>query len=277
MARDKDDEDDNGHDNLVMDSVVEVIGALAKAIGPAFAPYFEPFRLPLLKFTKSGRSYSDKAMAIGCFAEVIDEMGSIDPGSAQWVLPLFCGGLEDEMESVRRNSAFGLGAFCAAVGPAAAAHYPMILQSLRPLCVRSQSQAASDAGGADIDNAIAAVARMIKLCPGAVPLPQVLPVFLGALPLRSDMLETTNVYGCLVFLLQSEEPTAVSLFPQILNIFAHVLSETSKTLPEAKALITSCLKAMSTDSRYQSLLANSFRSLENESLRMNIDLAMRQP
>ena len=53
-----------------------------------------------------------------------------------------------------------------------------------------------------VDNAVAAVARMIMYGPaGGIPLGQVLPVMLAALPLETDFTENDTVYNCLLGLL----------------------------------------------------------------------------
>ena len=43
-------------------------------------------------------------------------------------------------------------------------------------------------------------------CPAAMPFAQVLPIFLQALPLKSDWSENETVYGCLVKLVQNGQP-----------------------------------------------------------------------
>ncbi len=83
-----DDDDDDDHDNVVMDSVTELIGALAKNIGADFEPYFSAFHPLLLKFTKQSRPHSDRAMAIGCDAEVISEIGPKATAYAETLLPI---------------------------------------------------------------------------------------------------------------------------------------------------------------------------------------------
>jgi hypothetical protein len=47
------------------------------------------------------------------------------------------------------------------------------------------------------DNAAGAVARMIIAHPEAVPLDQVLPVFINALPLKADYEENQPVFECI--------------------------------------------------------------------------------
>jgi hypothetical protein len=274
LSRDADEEDDNGHDNVVMDSVCDLIGTFAKQIGSAFVPYFEGLRTPLLKFTKPSRAYSDRAMAIGCFAEVVNE---IDAAAATYVdilLPILQGGLADEAESVRRNSAFCVGALCSSCGAALLHLYPQLLQWLHPLCLRSSAQTGTDTGGGDTDNALSAACRMISTSPSSVPLQHVLPVILDALPLRADMLESPYIYGCLAKLVESLEPVATSLMPRILVAFAQAIHKDSKVLDEAKALVTSCLKAMVVSQNHQTLFTAAFQHIEDLNVRTILEQAI---
>ena len=56
------------------------------------------------------------------------------------------------------------------------------------------------------DNASGAVARLILAHPNAVPLDQVLPVFLNALPLKSDFAENEPVFESLFYLFRANNP-----------------------------------------------------------------------
>lgn len=60
------------------------------------------------------------------------------------------------------------------------------------------------------DNAAGAVARMIMVQPQSVPLNQVLPVFLKALPLKEDREESMTVYNCIYNLILSSSPQVCS-------------------------------------------------------------------
>jgi hypothetical protein len=57
---------------------------------------------------------------------------------------------------------------------------------------------AGEGAAAAVDNAAAALARMIIANPGSVPYEQVLPVFFRCLPLRSDLSETEVVFEAIV-------------------------------------------------------------------------------
>jgi len=195
---DADDEEEEDHDNVVIDSVTDLVGELAKVMKAEFVPYFRVFHKALLKFTKPSRPHSDRAMAIGCYAEVLAELGGAAVMEyAEVLLPVVRVGCTDTMESVRRNSAFCLGVFVESTGPALSGYFLQMLTWLHPLCVRPAGQqvvgGGADVGGADVDNALSAVAKMIRVAPaGLIPLDQVLPVLLEALPLRGDTSEVSQ-------------------------------------------------------------------------------------
>jgi hypothetical protein len=128
-----------------------------------------------MKFTKPSRSFSDRAMAIGCYGEVFAEIGAnATLQFAEVILPVVQRGCADIMESVRRNSAFCLGIIVETTGTALSGHFLQMLQWLHPMCLRKDSQKGkSDAGGADVDNALSAVAKMIRVSPDLIPLTQV--------------------------------------------------------------------------------------------------------
>lgn len=64
-------------------SVVDVDSTLAicvvfrylQVIGPSFSESFDVFLPSVLKYTKGSRPASDRAMAVGCFAEVFESIG----------------------------------------------------------------------------------------------------------------------------------------------------------------------------------------------------------
>lgn len=68
-----------------------------------------------------------------------------------------------------------------------------------------------------VDNAAAAVARFIMAAPAAVPMEQVLPVFLSALPLKADRSENEAVYTCILGLIHMRHPVALGSLDAILG------------------------------------------------------------
>jgi importin-4 len=247
MKHEQDDDDDDDHDNLVMDAVCDLIATLAKVIGEGFLPFFEPMVKPLLKFTKKNRPHSDRAMAIGCFGEVINEVGEVAGDKfAETLFPILRDGVADSMESVRRNAAFCLGILCQRSPTKMTPSCLQVLQWLYPLCVRSTADVVTDVGGADSDNALGAVARMMMSCQG-VPLAQVLPVMFNALPLRADLGEGQTVYEAMSFLLRRGDESIYSLLPQVLVLLADVLKEESRYNDLTKVIAIQTIKYLASE------------------------------
>lgn len=220
-------DDDEDHDNIVIDAVSDLIGMIAKQIGPTFISYFDHLAPSLLKYADPKRVYADRSMAIGCFAEVIQEVGEHSFKYVPTILPYVLKGLSDNMESVRRNSAFCVGVMIQSCKDQMKPHYPSLLQSLHPLCIRSADKMSADTGGADVDNALSAVCRIILESRESIPLEQIFPVLLAALPLRSDHTEGPIVYGCLIEMLKTQNAAALSMSKPILDAIR------AMTLPDA--------------------------------------------
>ena len=267
-------DDDDDHDAVVMDSVSDLIGTLAKVMGAEFMPVFDSWVKPLLKFAKANRLYTDRSMVMGCFAEVIGEFGAPAIKYADTVLPIIKVGLGDEMEPVRRNAAYAMGVFVEATGDALGGSILPILQAIHPLCVRPAHQQGSDCGGADIDNAIAAVARIIMAMPSVVPLGQMLPVLVSSLPLRVDFDEGATIYGMFAKLIAANEPSTVQVLPQLLTLFAEVLSPSSKANDETKNVVTLALKAMVASPEQQSVFMSAVGSLSDPAIKPILEAAV---
>ena len=89
--------------------------------------------------------------------------------------------------------------------------------------------------------------------PATLPRRQVLPVFLGAIPLKVDMTENDCVYGCLAGLLEMRHPHLVALLPQALTAVAHGLG--SPAADAVKARLVAGLKALAGDATSAAALA----------------------
>jgi hypothetical protein len=256
------------HDNVVMDAVTDLIGMLAKVLKENFVPYFDEFQKYLLKFTHQNRTHSDRSMAIGCFAEVVAEIGPNAIKYAEALLPLIFVGLKDSMEGVRRNAAFCVGVLIENTGSALQSQYMNILSGLYPLCIRKEHQKASDSGGGDVDNALSAVARIIKSAPvDALPLDKVLAVLLAALPLREDPSEGPNIYQCLANLLLVNNPYAMGLLPEILSSFGETLLPSSNSVEGTKTIVKSCLQYLKQQSSvYENVVVPALQRIQNQEI-----------
>ena len=174
---------------------------------------------------KKNRSLSDRSSAIGTLSEIIGAMKSSVTPYTQTLIDLFYRALSDEEPEVQCNAAFASGLLIEHSEVDLSAQYIQILAALRPIF-----NAGPDAPAAKLnarDNAVGAVARMIVKNTVAVPLDQVLPVFLGALPLRNDYLENRPVFRSIFHLFKTQPALLHPHLDKLLRVFAFVLDPTS--------------------------------------------------
>lgn len=236
-------DDDDDHDSF-MTNVCDLVGSFGRVMGPHFVQYLPKFLPPICAYAKSSRPPSDRSMAIGCLGELAQELGSGISEHWQTVFyPVVVAGLADADDSVKRNSAFCAGVGCEGLGEALVPQYPAILQAVSPLFTVDVSS--GDTAAACVDNACAAVCRMIMACPTQVPMGQVLPVMLKVLPLKNDMTENNTVYNCLLGLLQMNQADLLANKVECSRVFAEAASEASKVEDEMKEKLKLALPALS--------------------------------
>ncbi|CAL4938634.1 unnamed protein product [Urochloa decumbens] len=217
VESDGEDDGDIDHDEVLMDAVSDLLPAFAKVMGSYFDPIFAKLFDPLMKFAKSPHPPQDKTMVVATLAEVAQEMGAPISAYVDRIMPLVLKELASSDATNRRNAAFCVGEICKNADAAALKYYGDILRSLHNLFSNSESDDAVR------DNAAGAIARMIMVQPQSIPLNQVLPVFIKALPLKEDHEESMPVYSCICSLLLSSHPQILPLVPDVIHVFAQVV------------------------------------------------------
>jgi len=217
VESDGEDDGDIDHDEVLMDAVSDLLPAFAKVMGSYFDLIFAKLFDPLMKFAKSPHPPQDKTMVVATLAEVAQEMGSPISAYVDKIMPLVLKELASSDATNRRNAAFCVGEICKNGGAATLKYYGDILRSLHNLFSNSESDDAVR------DNAAGAIARMIMVQPQSIPLNQVLPVFIKALPLKEDHEESMPVYSCICSLLLSSHPQILPLVPDVIHVFAQVV------------------------------------------------------
>jgi len=235
-------EDDEDHAPY-MTSVCDLIGSITRVLGAQFATHLGSFLPPVCVFAKTSRPASDRAMAIGCLGEIAQEMeGAIAEFWPNIFLPAVFSGLADTDENVRRNAAFCAGVCAEGLREKATQYYPQMMAALSPLF--SIDPTLGDSAAACIDNAAAAMSRMIMASPSDVPLGQVLPVILKSLPLKNDMTENETVYKCILGLISLNNADAVANKGEIRRVFQEAVAQSSKVDDEIKAKLNAALPGL---------------------------------
>eukprot|EP00897_Mesotaenium_endlicherianum_P001169 jgi/Mesen1/11052/ME000099S10502 len=190
------------HEEVLLDAATELLPALASALGPSLAPLFQG---------KAARPAGERTTAIAAIAEVGKEIGAAIAPYCSDVLPVVVRELRDEDAANRRNAAFCAGVLCQHGADKAIPFYNNLLVALHPLFGEDEEDAVRD-------NGVGAVARMISAQPLVVPLEQVLPVMVRALPLREDHEEAAPVYGALCSLISASHPQVLPVMVRALPL-----------------------------------------------------------
>lgn len=141
--------------------------------------------------------------------------------STEPLLELFYRALSDPDEEVQSNSAFATGLLVEHSEVDLSPQYLHLLAALRPLFVVAPDSPPTKLTARD--NAAGAVARLIVRNTAAIPLDQVLPVFVEALPLKNDFLENRPVFHALFHLFRTNVHLLHPFMDRLLHVFAHVL------------------------------------------------------
>ncbi|CAK7220315.1 hypothetical protein SCUCBS95973_004117 [Sporothrix curviconia] len=223
------------YDWAVVETAMDVVAALGSALGPAFGELWKIFEKPLTHSAGANES-NERCAAVGTIAVCVKGMGgaAVTPYTMS-LLRLLGHRLSDEDRETKSNAAFAVGlvASLSTDTKTCQAAYPHVLEKLEQLL-------GSDAepGVRLHDNAASAVCRMITAHPDWVPIDEYLPVVVERLPLKEDFEENQPIYSCIYHLYEHNEPTVQQLTPQLLNIFAKVLSPPEEQLDdETRALL----------------------------------------
>jgi len=221
----EDDDPENAeHDEVLIDSVTDVVGVLAQVVGDPFEPIFRQMFPFVVKFCAPHRPASDRSMAIGCIAEVAEVIGARLQDYLTDVFTVVLNGMKDPNVAVRRNSAFCLGTIVMTKIPVVKQAYGQCLTGLQALFnVAGAPEKDKDQVMAARDNAVSTLSKMIAAGAEALPLPDVIKLMLSGCPLVEDQSEAKYVYPCIIQLFNTHPDLLTPHVPVVISIFSQVL------------------------------------------------------
>ncbi|XP_067389258.1 LOW QUALITY PROTEIN: importin-4 [Emydura macquarii macquarii] len=238
LDEDEDDEEQAELDAMVLEYAGEGIPPLAAAAGgDAFAPYFAGFLPLLLNKLKPSCSVAERSFAVGTLAETLGGLGRATAPFVPRLLPPFLAAARDPDPEVRSNGVFALGALAEHGGEALLPHYPAVLAQLA-------GGSAQEPSARVRDNVCGAVARMILSQPQALPLGQVFPALLRALPLTEDLEENKTVFRCIQFLYETQPQQVLEQVGEVVRASSTVLG-TDHLPADAQVSLVSLLRHLS--------------------------------
>ncbi|XP_061445058.1 importin-4 isoform X2 [Rhineura floridana] len=220
------------YDAMLIEYAGEVIPALAEAAGgEAFAPYFAGFLPLLINKMKPSCSATDKSFAVGTMAEAVQGLGHASSSFVPRMLPVLMGAARDPSKEVRSNAIFGLGVLAEHGGEAMYEHYPKLLGLLSSIISQERNNRVAD-------NVCGAVARMVMANSGGVPIGQVFPVLLHALPLKEDLEEYKTVFRCISFIYEHDPQQVLQQMGEVVQTSSNVLGKEDVPSEGRNTLVT---------------------------------------
>ncbi|KAI5807953.1 armadillo-type protein [Peziza echinospora] len=224
------------YDWHLIDTAMDLTLGMAAALGPAYSQIFSQFERQIIKYAGS-TEHNERSTSVGIIADTIRYMeGGVTPFT-QRLMKVLLHRLSDEDPETKSNAAFAIGLLCLKSQDTqeVVKNYAAILGKLEPMLHITHHRM--------VDNACGCLARMIMGHPEAVPLQDVLPPLATHLPLKEDYEENAPIYEMLVQLYRASSPVVFGITPQLVSIFAQVLSPPEEQLtPETRAQLAELIK-----------------------------------
>jgi len=200
--------DEHDEDTWLLSKVSDVLHAAFGTHKEAVVPHFEKLLPQLLKLLEPNRPYPDYQWALCIFDDLIEFGGLASIKYQQYFLGPMVRALEHHAPEVRQAAAYGFGIMGMVGGNGYAQACAESIPFLAKMIDAPESRG-SEANVAATENAIAAVAKILKYNGSLVDVARVLPAFISWLPVWEDKEECPHVYGYLCDLIECNNPVVM--------------------------------------------------------------------
>ncbi|VDO30364.1 unnamed protein product [Onchocerca flexuosa] len=212
----------------VLARISDIMHCLFKAYGQNFVPYFEKLVNHFIPLLDSRRYYSERQWAICIFDDLIEYGGEASVKYHSSFYGSMLAALSDEYPEVRQSAAYGFGVMgqygSSSYAQACAGALPHLANMISRTDARSTEE-----GNVATENAISAVAKILKYNSSMVDVNAVIPTFLSWLPIWDDPDEAPHVYGYFADLIESNNPLVLgennSNLPRILTVIVQAFEK----------------------------------------------------
>jgi Sec-independent protein translocase protein TatA len=248
----------------VIDETCDLIASLSKAMAGKFEAGMNKLLPSLIALTDAKEDKNTRMQAIGAISEAMQGLESACVSFLPMIFPIVLSGVKDFRTQIgyARNCAFGIGVMCLKGGEQAHSFYDAAVAALTPIVSLNLASAevkelnATEADAWDYnpfaglrDNAVSALGKMILVSPKSLKLKEVVPLYIGALPLTEDIAESQFVYSSVIKMINlfpKDYPAIIEpFFPAIIQIFESVLAN-KQTSAKVKTFVEGAYKALKT-------------------------------
>jgi hypothetical protein len=233
-------------EEVLVQNIVETIGALLKVYHSAVLPLFDSLLLGAFQAMLQPSAISADRVAALCVFDDIIEHCSADGGAGRYIgvlFPAFLQYAQDTTAEVRQAAVYGLGVLGEHAGSAEFTEQMQQQAATTLLAMIEHPQAFDEENASASDNAVSAFGKLCRRSPAIAAAG--LPRWLAKLPLESDQEEARSVHGMLVTLVEETNANLLGAsnerLPDIICIFGQTIG-TKLVEPEVETRMGNILK-----------------------------------
>lgn len=241
-------------EGAVLARISDVVHSGFKTLGENFFGLIEPIMGSILALLDPRRPYTDRQWGI-CMIDDLIEFAPTRGAAlqAQFVEPML-NALRDDFPEVRQAAAYGFGIMAVNGGQAYGSTCMTALQPLAEMIGRPDAKSTEE-GTIATENAISAVAKILKHVGGNADLSQIVPAFMSWLPTFNDQEESVAIYSYFADLVESMSPLVLgpdnNNLPNIMKIMVVAFhNDAFEETPEAEVVknrLRTLLKSLQQD------------------------------
>lgn len=214
--------EENEQEEEIFDQVGEILGTLIKTFKASFLPFFDELSSYLTPMWGKDKTPEERRIAICIFDDVAEQCRENALKYYDTFLPFLLEACNDQNPDVRQAAVYGLGV-CAEFG--GSAFKPLVGEALSRLNFVIKDPKAEYAMA--YDNAVSALGKICLFHRDCIDSAQVVPAWLGCLPIKSDLIEAKVVHDQLCSMVERSDSELLGpnnqFLPKIVSVFAEVL------------------------------------------------------
>ncbi|XP_059628773.1 uncharacterized protein LOC132271419 [Cornus florida] len=217
--------EENEQEEEVFDQVGEILGTLIKTFKASFLPFFDELSSYLTPMWGKDKTPEERRIAICIFDDVAEQCRETALKYYDTYLPFLLEACNDDNPDVRQAAVYGLGV-CAEFGGSVIK--PLVGEALSRLNVVIRHPNAQQPDNLmAYDNAVSALGKICQFHRDSIDSVQVIPAWLGCLPIKGDLIEAKVVHELLCSMVERSDRELLGpnnqYLPKIVAVFAEVL------------------------------------------------------
>eukprot|EP00002_Diphylleia_rotans_P019939 TRINITY_DN385_c0_g1_i1.p1 TRINITY_DN385_c0_g1~~TRINITY_DN385_c0_g1_i1.p1 ORF type:complete len:1092 (-),score=290.69 TRINITY_DN385_c0_g1_i1:178-3453(-) len=215
-------EGEKERDEMVMNLVSEVFGALIKSQTLVFMPLFGNYLATFLQLAAPDHPSTDRLLSLWVFDDVIEFGEQFTVQYAPQIVPVLVQSSGDADPSIRQAAVYGVGVAAEKCGPVFSPYASQASQQLVALI--NAPDARDEENERPTDNCVSSLLKICRHQRESVNFGALVPLIVNYLPLKGDLDEGNAVYGTICDFVEGFVPEALgadfSNLPKIIYSFA---------------------------------------------------------